>query len=171
MEYIIIGIMFLIMLLMFFCDIGKYSGYPKESLIRVRYKDTKYSFGTQAVNGDCVDMYVPQDIEYKAGDTVKVDFGVAMELPVGFEAHVYPRSSTFKNTGLLLTNSVGIIDNDYNGNDDTWGAMFYATRDGKLEAGQRVCQFRIFRNQPDLIFLPVKHLGNENRGGYGSTGK
>ena len=58
MLYIIIGAFFLLMLLKFFYDVGKYSSSPKESLIRVRYKDTKYSFGTQAVNGDCVDIYV-----------------------------------------------------------------------------------------------------------------
>ena len=94
-----------------------------------------------------------------------------MDLPEGYEAHIAPRSSLFQNTGLLLTNGVGVIDNSYCGDEDYWGAKFYATRDGLIEEGQRLCQFRIIENQPNIHFKKVNHLGNENRGGYGSTGK
>lgn len=114
---------------------------------------------------------VPHIVDLVKGDLVQVDFGVAMELPSDYEAHIAPRSSLFQNTGLLLTNGVGVIDNSYCGDEDYWGAKFYATRDGLIEEGQRLCQFRIIENQPNIHFKKVNHLGNENRGGYGSTGK
>lgn len=125
---------------------------------------------------DCIDLYVSHNEGlglklYNKGDTVVVNFGVAIELPEGYEAHIYPRSSTFKNTGLILTNSVGIIDNSYNGDTDEWKGMFYATQSGYLEHGQRIAQFRLCKNQPKLDLEFVETLGNDDRGGYGSTGK
>lgn len=139
-------------------------------VISIKYKDNT----PQLVNltkGDWIDLASPNSMVYKKGDLVKVDFGVAMELPEGYEAHIAPRSSLFQNTGLLLTNGVGVIDNSYCGDEDYWGAKFYATRDGLIEEGQRLCQFRIIENQPSLHFNKVNHLGNENRGSYGSTGR
>ena len=121
--------------------------------------------------GDWIDLESNTKVGYKAGDTVVIDFGVAMELPEGYEAHLLPRSSTFQNTGLILTNSMGIIDNSYCGDNDYWGAKFYATKSGKIDKGQRLCQFRIMENQPNINFKVVEHLGNKDRGGYGSTGK
>ena len=126
---------------------------------------------TKLDKGDWIDLPSNTEIEYKAGDTVVIDFGVAMELPKCFEAHLLPRSSTFQNTGLLLTNSMGIIDNSFCGDNDYWGAKFYATKKGRVEKGQRLCQFRILENQPSLKFVEVIHLGNKDRCGYGSTGK
>ena len=86
--------------------------------------------------GDWVDLASNTNVGYKKGDTVIIDFGVAMELPKGYEAHLLPRSSTFQNTGLILTNSMGIIDNSFCGDNDYWGAKFYATKDGRVEKGQ-----------------------------------
>ena len=108
---------------------------------------------------------------YKKGDIIKFGLGVAMELPKGYEAEIRPRSSTFKHFGLIQTNSVGTIDNSYNGNNDEWQIEFIAMRDGEIERFDRVCQFRIWENQPDFEFEEVDKLGNEDRGGYGSTGK
>lgn len=111
------------------------------------------------------------DIQYKKGDILLLGLGVAMELPKGYEAITAPRSSTFKNTGLILTNSIGVIDESYCGDDDEWKAMVYATRNGMIRRHDRLFQFRIQENQPMLIFNEVKELGNKNRGGYGSTGR
>lgn len=94
-----------------------------------------------------------------------------MELPKGYEAHIVPRSSTFKNYGIIQTNSVGIIDNSYNGDDDQWYMPVYATRDTTIHLNDRICQFRIIKNQPSLYFQLVSRLGRKNRGGFGSTGK
>ena len=109
-------------------------------------------------------------IRYKKGDILFLGLGVAMELPKGYEAYVVARSSTFKKTGLILTNGQGIIDNAYCGDNDEWKAMVYATRDGIINRHQRLFQFRIQEKMPELNFIEVDELGNKDRGGYGSTG-
>ena len=148
-----------------------YKMWHHSGVVKVKTRDDLVSPIKHFSVGDWVDLASNTDVEYKAGDTVVIDFGVAMELPKGFEAHLLPRSSTFQNTGLLLTNSMGIIDNSFCGDNDYWGAKFYATKDGKIEKGQRLCQFRILENQPSIHLEKVEKLGNEDRGGYGSTGK
>ena len=97
--------------------------------------------------------------------------GIFIELPEGYEAHVVPRSSTFKNYGLIQTNSCGIIDQTYCGQNDIWRWPAYATRDVVVQANDRICQFRIVENQPKIRFDEVKFLEGEDRGGFGSTGK
>ncbi len=108
---------------------------------------------------------------YQKGDIIKFGLGVAMELQEGYEAIVIPRSSTFKRWGLIQTNSVGLIDNSYKGGNDEWQIEFIAMRDGVINRFDRVCQFRIQKNQPEFKFVEVEHLGNEDRGGFGSTGR
>ena len=108
-------------------------------------------------------------------DTKKVSFRRAerraMELPAGYEAHLVPRSSTFKNYGILQTNSMGVVDCSYCGDNDMWRMPVFATRDVTIEKGARIAQFRIMANQPRLNFVPVEHLEGADRGGFGSTGK
>lgn len=112
-----------------------------------------------------------------------IDFGVAMKLPKGYEAHVLPRSSLFKNYGIILGNSMGMIDNSYQGNNDTWKFMAIALRKTFIPEGTRIAQFRIIPNQKATIwqklrwlfsgkpkFVLVDSLESENRGGIGSTG-
>ena len=93
-----------------------------------------------------------------------------MELPKGYEAHIVPRSSTFKNYGIIQTNSCGIVDGSYCGDEDMWRMPVYAVRDTRIEKNDRICQFRIVENQPKIEFEEVAHLDNQNRGGFGSTG-
>ena len=93
-----------------------------------------------------------------------------MELTKGYEAHVYPRSSTFKKHKILLSNSVGVIDCSYNGDGDQWQFPAYAMEDTFIPKNTRICQFRIFENQPDIELVEVESLGNEDRGGIGSSG-
>ena len=121
--------------------------------------------------GDFVDLYVSENIDMKAGEFKLIPLGIAMEIPEGYEAHVLPRSSTFKKYGLLMANSCGIIDNSYCGDDDVWMFPAYATRDTHIDFNDRICQFRILENQPKLLFEKVDTLGNNSRGGFGSTGK
>jgi dUTP pyrophosphatase len=111
-----------------------------------------------------------KNIHYEAGEVVVCRLGIAMELPSGYEAEIKPRSGTFKQTGLLLTNSVGCIDESYKGNNDEWLAVFYATRDGYISEFDRLLQFRINEKMPKLVFNEVDVLENEDRSGYGSTG-
>lgn len=110
-------------------------------------------------------------IDYNAGDVILVRFGVAMELPEGYEGYIVPRSSTHGNFGLLLTNSHGVIDETYAGDTDEWMGMFLATRDGSISIGDRPAQFRIQEKMPEINFLEVDKLENQARGGYGTSGK
>lgn len=110
-------------------------------------------------------------IHYRAGDIVWVGFGIAMQLPKGYEGEIRPRSSTFKNTGLLFTNSVGTIDESYCGDNDEWRGMFYATRDGHIQKHERLVQFRITEKMDKFRLTYVDMLGNDDRGGYGTTGQ
>ncbi|MBC5714601.1 dUTP diphosphatase [Roseburia sp. BX1005] len=120
---------------------------------------------------DWIDLRASERVELKAGEFKLIPLGVAMELPKGYEAHVVPRSSTFKNYGILQTNSCGIIDGSYCGDDDMWRLPAYATRDTVIEKNDRICQFRIVENQPQILFEECVHLDGKNRGGFGSTGK
>lgn len=106
----------------------------------------------------------------KQGDFKLIPLGFALELPEGFEAHILPRSSTFKNYGIIQTNSMGIIDNTYSGNEDYWFFPAYALRDTIIEKGDRICQFRIVRQMEVVKVLFVNELQKQNRGGHGSTG-
>ena len=121
--------------------------------------------------GDWIDLRAAEDVEMKAGEFRFIRLGVGMILPEGYEAHVAPRSSTFKNFGILQTNSVGVVDYSYRGDNDQWRMPVYATRDVTIEKNARICQFRIMRNQPPLRFIRVERLDGPDRGGFGSTGK
>jgi dUTP pyrophosphatase len=120
---------------------------------------------------DWIDLRASEEVELKVGDFKLIPLGVAMELPKGYEAHLLPRSSTFKTWGLLQTNSMGIVDCSYCGDNDMWRMPVYATRDTVVHVNDRIAQFRIMKNQPQISFAEVAHLGNEDRGGFGSTGK
>ena len=120
---------------------------------------------------DWIDLRASERVELKAGEFKLIPLGVAMELPKGYEAHVVPRSSTFKNYGILQTNSCGIIDGSYCGDDDMWRLPAYATRDTVIEKNDRICQFRIVENQPQILFEECAQKNKKNRGGFGSTGK
>ena len=120
--------------------------------------------------GDWIDLRAAEDAELNKGEYKLISLGVSMELPDGYEAHVAPRSSTFKNYGIIMTNSMGIIDNSYCGDDDIWRFPAYALRDTKINKNDRICQFRIVKKQPEIVFEEVEKLNSINRGGIGSTG-
>ncbi len=120
---------------------------------------------------DWIDLRAAEEITLSAGEFQLIPLGVAMELPEGYEAHVVPRSSTFKNFGIIQTNHQGVIDCSYCGDNDQWFMPVYAVRDTQIHVNDRVCQFRIMKNQPKIVFDEVVHLDNADRGGHGSTGK
>ena len=121
-------------------------------------------------NGDWIDLAAAESVTMEKGDFKLIPLGVSMELPDGYEAHVVPRSSTFKNWGILMVNGVGIIDNSYCGDNDIWQFPALATRWTTIGKGDRICQFRIVKKQPDIEFVSVEKLYGKNRGGFGSTG-
>ena len=111
-------------------------------------------------------------IHYGVGDVLIVHTGLAMELPEGHFAKCYPRSSTFAKYGLILTNSVGVIDHTYKGNNDEWKFVFYATRPGSVTVGERFTQFEIVESTvKNFTFKEVSNLESRDRGGFGSTDK
>jgi dUTP pyrophosphatase len=120
--------------------------------------------------GDWIDLRAAEDTYMEQGDFKLISLGVAMQLPEGYEAHIVPRSSTFKNFGLIMTNHCGIVDESYMGDNDQWFFPALATKETSIGKNDRICQFRIMKKQPKLEFEVVKRLGNEDRGGHGSTG-
>ncbi len=120
---------------------------------------------------DWIDLRAAEDVSLQKGEFKLIPLGVAMELPKGYEAHVVPRSSTFKNFGIIQTNHQGVIDCSYCGDNDQWFMPVYAVRDTQIHMNDRICQFRIMENQPKLEFDEVESLDNADRGGHGSTGK
>ncbi|MCI8874688.1 MAG: dUTP diphosphatase [Lachnospiraceae bacterium] len=136
--------------------------YLSDEIERLRYIDGK---------SDWIDLRASERVTFKRGEFKLIPLGIAMELPKGYEAHVVPRSSTFKNYGLIQTNSCGVIDGSYCGDRDMWHVPMYATRDITVEKNDRICQFRIEKNQPRIEFVECDFLGNKDRGGFGTTGK
>lgn len=159
--------------------------------ISIKYFDTNLPKLIVDEKGDCIDLRVSKVFKvdtppnepskvgeevsfpysYRKGDTLFFKLGVGMKLPGGYKANVYPRSSTFKNFGFILTNSVGIIDNTYCHEGDEWGAMVYCTRDGVVNYGERVFQFEpvpVYTH--NFVYEEVDKLDEGARGSYGSTG-
>lgn len=135
--------------------------YLSDDIERLRYIDGK---------SDWIDLRAAEEVSLKKGDYYLIPLGVAMELPEGFEAHIVPRSSTYKNFGILQTNHMGVIDHSYCGPEDWWYMPVLAERDTVIRKNDRICQFRIMENQPLIDFEEVEKLSNKNREGLGSTG-
>lgn len=120
--------------------------------------------------GDWIDLRAAEDMVFYGGEYKLIPLGVAMELPEGYEALVAPRSSTFKKCGIIMPNSIGIIDESYKGDNDEWHFPAFAMYDTRVRKNERICQFRIIEHQPLIHLKEVESLGNADRGGIGSTG-
>ena len=152
-----------------FCDSLVPEAVRMEKEIKIKYFNDVQEIEALEV-GDWIDLRSAESVDIKAGEYKLIRLGVAMELPEGYEALVAPRSSTFKNYGILLANSLGVIDESYKGDNDEWKFLAYATRDTHVEKNDRICQFRIIEHQPKIKLTKVESLGNADRGGIGSTG-
>lgn len=122
-------------------------------------------------NGDWIDLRAAEDVNLENGDFRLISLGVSMKLPEGYEAHIVPRSSTFKHWGIIQANHMGVIDNSYCGDNDIWKFPAIATRDAVIYKNDRICQFRIMKKQPCVRFDTVEHLNGPDRGGFGSSGR
>lgn len=136
--------------------------------IKVKYHNPKCELER---HGSWIDVKSAVNITYPAGISFLIPLGFSCKLPDGYEAHLLPRSSTFKRYGIIMTNSLGVIDSSYSGQNDIWGFPAYSLREGKISAGDRIAQFRIVKEMPEVLVESVDHLDDENRGGFGSTGK
>ena len=138
--------------------------------IKIKYFTADIEPLSQSDNGDWVDLRAAEDVIMEAGDFRLIPLGVAMELPKGYEAHIVPRSSTYKKWHIIQANHMGVVDHSYCGNNDQWMFPAIALVDTTIRRGDRICQFRIMENQPKLNFIAVNELEGADRGGFGSTG-
>ena len=135
--------------------------YISNEIEKLRYIDGK---------SDWIDLRSAENVTLKAGESRLIRLGIAVELPEGYEAHIVPRSSTYRNFGIIQTNHMGVVDHSYCGDEDEWKYPVLAMRDTEIHVNDRICQFRIMENQPKLVFEEVEHLGSASRGGFGTTG-
>lgn len=138
--------------------------------IKIKYHDKDLTKLEKISIGDMIDLRSAEDVEMKQGEFKIISLGISMKLPEGFEAHIYPRSSTFKNFGVIQANGTEIIDNSYSGSQDIWRFPAIALRDTVIHKNDRICQFRIVKSQPEIEFVEVEELDSTNRSGFGSTG-
>ena len=138
--------------------------------IKIKYHDPELPKLHAIDNGDWIDMYASETVTMNPGDFHIIPLGVSMKLPDGYEAHLAPRSSTFKKWGILMVNSVGVVDNSYCGEGDVWGFAALAVRPTTIHKGDRIAQFRILKKMGPIDFLEVDHMTDNDRGGFGSTG-
>ena len=136
--------------------------YFTDKIEKLRYIDGK---------SDWIDLRAAEETVLKKGEFKLISLGVAMQLPEGYEAHIVPRSSTYKNFGILQANHMGVVDESYCGDSDCWYFPAIAARDTVIHVNDRICQFRIMKHQPTIEFIETDKLGGKNRGGFGSSGK
>ena len=138
--------------------------------LQIKYHNEEIEKIKKIDKGDWIDLRAAEKVELKQGDFALISLGVSMKLPDGYEAHLAPRSSTFKTWGIIQTNSIGVVDNSYSGNNDIWKMPVYATRDTVINVNDRICQFRIMPKMPVVDVEEVDNLEGPDRGVFGSTG-
>ncbi len=143
----------------------------EKEMIKIKYHSDEIEKLTY-IDGksDWIDLRSAEHVELKKGDFRLIKLGVSMQLPTGYEALIVPRSSTFKNFGIIQTNHMGVVDESYCGDDDQWMMPVLAVRDTEINVNDRICQFRIQKHQPQIDFEEVDVLSGSSRGGFGSTG-
>lgn len=138
--------------------------------INIKYFDDGIDKIEKITTGDWIDLRAAETVELKKFEFKVIKLGIGMKLPVGYEALIVPRSSTFKNFKILQTNGIGVIDESYCGDNDQWGMPVLAMEDTVIHKNDRICQFRIVKHQPDITLWEIDKLGEHSRGGFGSTG-
>lgn len=139
--------------------------------IKIKYHNPNLIKIEKTTVGDWIDLRASETVTLEAGDFRIISLGVSMQLPEGYEAHLVPRSSTYKKWGIIQANHMGVIDNSYSGDNDVWGMPVIALRDTVIEENDRICQFRLVKRMEGVNFEEAESLGNPDRGGFGSTGK
>ena len=138
--------------------------------IKIKYHNDNINKVEKISTGDWIDLRAAESVELMPGEFKLISLGISMELPEGYEAHIVPRSSTFKTWGIIQTNHMGVVDNSYSGDNDIWKMPVLATRPTTINENDRICQFRIVKKMEEVEFETVEHLGGNDRGGFGSTG-
>ena len=139
--------------------------------MKIRYHREKYPALPEVKKmGNFIDLYSAEQYTLKKGEFALINLGISIELPEGYWAQIVPRSSTYKKYKVIQTNSFGVIDSEYCGDDDIVMLPVYATEDTVIPANERICQFTIYRDTKFDI-EEVDKLEGPNRGGFGSTGR
>lgn len=139
-------------------------------IVKIKYHDSDIERVEKFPQGDWIDLRAAENVELKCFESALISLGVSMKLPEGYEAHIAPRSSTFKRWGVIQTNSIGVVDESYCGTNDIWKMPVIALRDTKINKGDRICQFRIVKKMEPVDFIEADTLEGVDRGGFGSTG-
>ena len=138
--------------------------------IKIKYHNAELLKIQKVDIGDWIDLRAAESVELRSGEFKLISLGISVQLPKGYERHIVPRSSTFKNFGVIQANHQGVIDESYNGDGDIIKFPAIALRDTVIEFNDRICQFRLMKKQPTIIFDEVTSLDNKDRGGFGSSG-
>ena len=138
--------------------------------LKIKYHNPRIDKVRKTEKGDWIDLRAAETVALKKGEYATVSLGISVQLPEGYEAHVAPRSSTFRTWGVVMTNSVGVVDESYCGENDIWRIPVLATRDTVIRENDRICQFRIMKKMPELVIEEVENLAAPDWGGFGSTG-
>lgn len=139
--------------------------------ILIKYHDKDLGKIEKIPVGDWIDLRSAERVDMDPMQFRIISLGVSMKLPEGYEAHVLPRSSTFKKWGIMMVNGMGIIDESYCGENDIWKFPALAMRSTTIFKGDRICQFRIVKKMPEVKFTEVEKMNDPDRNGFGSTGK
>lgn len=139
-------------------------------ILKIKYHDPELIKIEQVENSSWIDLRSAETVELKQGENKMISLGVSIKVPNGWEGNIVPRSSTFKNYGLIQVNSFGVVESNYAGNNDIWRMWVYATRDCVVNKNDRICQFRITEKQPKLNIVDVDDMMEIDRMGFGSTG-
>ena len=138
--------------------------------LQIKYHNEEIEKIKKIDKGDWIDLRAAEDVEMRSGEFRLISLGVSMKLPEGYEAHIVPRSSTYKHWGIIQANHMGVVDNSYSGDNDIWKFAALAIRDTIIYKNERICQFRIMKKQPKFEFEEVDYLDDPDRGGFGSSG-
>ena len=141
------------------------------TMIKIKYFDKEIDKIKKISTGDWIDLRSAETVHLKKGEFHLIPLGVGMILPSGYEAHIVPRSSTYKNFKVIQTNHMGVVDHSYCGDNDVWMMPVIAVEDTTINKNDRICQFRIEKIQPHIDFEEVEVLDNRDRAVIGSTGK
>lgn len=145
-------------------------GCVKELEMKIKYHDENLVKVEKIAVGDWLDLRAAETVTMEAGDFKFISLGVSVQVPNGYELWIAPRGSSYKNFGIIQTNSIGIVDNSYCGDNDILKMPALAIRNTTINFNDRICQFRLMPNQKSLNIIEVSTLGNTDRGGFGSTG-
>ena len=153
------------------CEEASTVASPETLLVRYHSDEIEHLRYIDGEKSNWIDLRAAEDVVMKQGDFKLISLGIAVQLPKGYEMIIAPRSSTFKNFGILQANGIGIIDESYCGDNDILRFPALAMRDTEIHVNDRICQFRIQKHQPGLNVVEVEKLEGKDRGGFGSTGK